>query len=162
MLITNQSNSHLLTPIWNHWIVMQNSWEKKDTIRYTRFLKMCKDSFYKLLFKCDLAVGCSTRDIISRLYMPNLNTPLCLYSTFLSIFSSRPARYSLRELGAGWLFSTSTVCRKRAYGYGGHVWWSAADEHDPCRELQLQRCGVCECSCTVAARILPFMHGILH
>lgn len=72
--------SHLLSPKWNHSTVMQNSWEKKTP----RFLKMCKDSFYKLLFKCDLAVGCSSRDIISSLYMPNLNTLLCLCSIFCS------------------------------------------------------------------------------
>lgn len=46
---------------------------------------MCKDSFYKLLFKCDLAVGCSSRDIISGLYMPNLNTLLCLCSMFFPL-----------------------------------------------------------------------------
>lgn len=84
MLITNQSK--IWFPLTNskmklHSLVMQNSW-KTDRIQYARFLKMCKDSFYKLLFKCDLAVGCSSRDIISSLYMPNLNTLLYLCSIF--------------------------------------------------------------------------------
>lgn len=165
MLITNQSKI---------WFPLTNSkmkpcdrhaeqLGKKDTIQYARFLKMCKDSFYKLLFKCDLAVGCSSRDIISGLYMPNLNTLLCLCSIIFSpCFSSGSTRYSLWEFGAGCLFPTWTVCRKRAYGRGGYVWWSAADEYDPCRDLQLQRRGVCACSCSVAAWILPFMHGLLH
>lgn len=65
--------------------------KRLDTVACARFVKMCKDSFYKLLFKCDLAVGCSFRDIISSLYMPNLNTLLCLCSIFLPIFFLLPA-----------------------------------------------------------------------
>lgn len=70
---------------------MQNSWKKEARYSNARFLKMSKDSFYKLLFKCDLAVGCSSCDIISGLYMPNLNTLLYLCSMFFFSSSFFPA-----------------------------------------------------------------------